>query len=182
MHFCSAITLFFLPSARFLKWGGVPFEPTGGTLGSAEFASAHFANLLGVKLQIEICAGKWVELYLSDCQPVRSEKCGEQREQHLEANNFCCYAKDNCILKRKLNFFIFDYLEWKTFWCSCVPGWPPGPWRPIYGVNFTCKQIKHRTISSGDEKGWKLRQMGPFYAISSNQAQERGQLLKGFTR
>ena len=36
------------------------------------FCAAHLANLLGVKLQIEICVGKWGELYLSECKPVRS--------------------------------------------------------------------------------------------------------------
>ena len=37
----------------------------------------------------------------------------------------------------------------KNIWVQC--GWPGlqvhGPWHPIYGVNFTCKQIKHCTRS-----------------------------------
>ena len=76
MHFCPAIIpRFLLPSARFPKWAEVPFEATGAVWAALilhRFCAAHLANLLGVKLQIEICVGKWGELYLSECKPVRS--------------------------------------------------------------------------------------------------------------
>ena len=154
MHFCPAIIRRFLvPSARFPKWAQVPFEATGGTLASTDFAPillGSFCEFTGCKTPDRNLCWKMRRIifeWMQNSQKWWASQCEEQRGWDFEQNHiitFCWdiggkHFKRVCMLfkiiclkrivasKNEISLLsptISSEKHMGAMWLA----WPPGPW------------------------------------------------------
>ena len=149
MHFCPAIIRRFLvPSARFPKWAQVPFEATGGTLASTDFAPillGSFCEFTGCKTPDRNLCWKMRRIifeWMQNSQKWWAGQCEEQRGWDFEQNHiitFCWdiggkhfkgshvvqdikYAWRELLYLKMIYHFYLRLSRVKNIWVQC--GWP----------------------------------------------------------